>query len=107
MAQLLFGFASTSYLCEPGDPASVPKWLAPALVTLNVVALLAAIAALAIGVRFVRRTAHEHRGSGELLDAGEGRTRFLATWAALISAVFIVAILANSLSLLLVPLCRA
>jgi hypothetical protein len=108
MVQLLFGFASTSYLCRPGDPASMPGWLGPSLLGLNLAALLASVGALILALRLAHDTAHEHRGrSGGILEAGEGRTRFLASWGALVSTVFIVAILANSLSLLLVPLCRA
>jgi hypothetical protein len=107
MTQLLFAFASTSYLCRPGYPGAAPNWLLPTLGILNFIALLAAMASLAIAVQLVRRTTHEHRDrSGGVLDAGEGRTRFLATWAAFISLVFIVAIFANTFSLQLVPLCQ-
>jgi hypothetical protein len=53
------------------------------------------------------RTVHEHKGrSGGVMDAGEGRTRFLAVWGIFISLVFFVATLANTFSLVLVPLCR-
>jgi hypothetical protein len=61
-----------------------------------------------VAVRLRTWTVDEHRArSGGVLEAGEGRTRFLATWGIFISVVFIVAMLANTLSLFLVPLCRA
>jgi hypothetical protein len=96
----------TSYLCRPSE-AAPPGWLGPTLTGVNGLALVVAVVALAGAVVLVRRTRHELRDAGELLDVGEGRTRFLATWGVIVSGVFIVAILANSSSLLLVPLCRA
>ena len=41
------------------------------------------------------------------MDAGEGRTRFLAVWGLFTAMVFIVALLANTFSLFLVPICHA
>jgi hypothetical protein len=107
LAQLLFAFSATSYLCRAGDTSATPGWLQPLLIALNLLALAVAAAALTRGLVLLRRTAHEHQSrSGGVLDAGEGRTRFLAVWSVFISIVFIVAILANSFSLLLVPLCQ-
>jgi hypothetical protein len=108
LGQLLFAFASTSYFCAAGMADAVPGWLWPAIALLNLGGLTLAAAALLTALALVRRTAQEHRGrSGGVMDAGEGRTRFLAVWGLFISAVFIVATLANSFSLILVPLCRA
>jgi hypothetical protein len=112
LAQLLAGFATTSYVCFTGlahsPPAGVPGWLPPLLSTINIVALLVALAGLAAGARLLRRTAGERaERSGGLLDVGEGRTRFLVTFSIFSSAVFCVGILANSFSLFVVPLCRS
>jgi hypothetical protein len=99
-------FASTSYLCVGG--VVVPGWMAPTIIALNIVSLAIAVASLILALNLSRQTAHEHRNrSGNVFDAGEGRTRFLAVWGAVISLVFLVAILANSLSLFLVPSCAA
>jgi len=106
LGQLLLGFASTSYFCRPGGVA--PPWLSAAIIAANLTGVAVAMVGLAVGLMLVRRTRHEHHGQpGGMLDAGEGRTRFLATWGCLVSAVFIAATLANSLSLWLVPLCKA
>jgi hypothetical protein len=106
--QLLFGFASTSYLCTGRAEIAVPAWLSPAVIGLNFSALAIAVAALMVALSLVRRSAHEHRQrSGGILDAGEGRTRFLAAWSLFTSIVFFVATLANSFSLFLVSSCKS
>jgi len=109
---LLAGFATTSYVCFTGlahaPPAGVPGWLPPLLSTVNVVALLVALAGLAAGTWLFRRAAGEPaERAGGLLDVGEGRTRFLVTFSIFSSAIFGVGILANSFSLFVVPLCRS
>lgn len=105
--QLLFGFASTSYLCTGQAARAVPTWLDPAVIGLNLTALATSVAALMVALALVRRTAHEHRQrSGGIMEAGEGRTRFLAVWGVCISIVFFVATLANSFSLFLVSSCK-
>jgi hypothetical protein len=106
MTQLLFAFASTSYVCVGATEGAVPEWLAPVIIGLNIAGLAIAAASLTVALGLHRRTTHEHRErSGGILDAGEGRTRFLTVWGIFISLVFIVATLANSFSLFLVPLC--
>lgn len=110
LTQLLAGFAFSSYLCFAGAPrpsgAAVPGWLEPLLVSLNIAAVMLSLAALAAGWRMLVRTADEHQArSGDVVDAGEGRTRFLATWALVVSALFAVASLFNTINLVLVPQC--
>jgi hypothetical protein len=105
--QLFFGFASTSYLCTGQAGIAVPAWLDPSVIGFNFAALAIAVTALMVALALVRRTTHEHRRrSGGILDAGEGRTRFLAMWGVCISIVFFVATLANSFSLFLVASCK-
>ena len=106
-AQLLFGFSSTSYFCTGQKGIAIPTWLIPAVIGSNLAAMAIAVAGLLVALALLRRTTHEHRQrSGGVLDAGEGRTRFLATWSALTSIVFFVATLANSFSLFLVSSCK-
>ncbi|MBZ9673667.1 hypothetical protein [Mesorhizobium sp. ES1-3] len=106
-AQLLFAFASTSYICAGPTATAVPAWLAPAVIGLNLAALAIAASALVVALALLRRTLDEHRQrSGGVLEVGEGRTRFLAVWGLFTSLAFVVATLANSFSLLLVPLCK-
>lgn len=111
LVQLLAGFAATSYLCDPGQPyplvAAVPSWLQPAISAVNILALAIAVAGTATGFMLHRRTAQEHQqSSGNLLDVGEGRTRFLVSFGMFSSAAFGIAILANTFSLFVMPLCR-
>jgi hypothetical protein len=112
LAQLLAGFATTSYVCFTGlahaPPPGVPGWLQPLLAAVNIAALLIALAGLATGAWFSRRGAGQaaRRAAGQL-GAREGRTRFLVTFSMFSSAIFCVGILANSFSLFVVPLCRS
>ncbi|MGH7634970.1 MAG: hypothetical protein ACRENC_14640, partial [Gemmatimonadaceae bacterium] len=53
-----------------------------------------------------RLTKGEHRGGhGALLDAGEGRTRFMAYAGMLSSGLFALAIILSSFALFIVPAC--
>lgn len=111
MVQLLTGFAVSSYICFGGRPgphlAETPPWLGWTIGAVTVICLLIAAAAMAASISLIRRTSEEHRQeSGGVMDAGEGRTRFLAIWGAFTSGVFIVAIAVNVGAWYLVPLCR-
>ncbi len=53
-----------------------------------------------------RATQHEHEGEHEaLLEAGEGRTRFMALAGMLLSAVFVLGIILNVVPLLMLHPC--
>lgn len=104
-----YGFAS--YGCFPGyQPRAHVSlgWtdLRLALLGVGIAALAVAAVSLAVAWRLFRRTAEEYRGAvGELLEVGEGRTRFLAVWSVLFSVGFLFAILFQILALVLVPPC--
>jgi hypothetical protein len=69
---------------------------------------LAAALATALAVRNLRRTGREHAdGSGGMMDAGEGRTRFLAIWGIWIGVVFMLGIAFNTISVFWAGLCNA
>lgn len=111
IVELVGNFALTSFVCDEGQSRAalpaVPGWVPPLVAAANVVALIVAVLALAAGIVLLRRTHHEHRErSGEPVDAGEGRTRFLAVWAVATAIIFFVALLANTFSLSLVPICQ-
>jgi hypothetical protein len=73
---------------------------------INLGALLAAGLATALAVRILRRTeAEDAGGSGGIMDAGEGRTRFLAIWGIWLGVVFMLAIVFNTISVFWVGLC--
>jgi hypothetical protein len=111
LLELLVNFATTSFVCDKGQsPAAlpaVPAWVQPLISGANVLALVIAALSLVTGIILIRRTGEEHRPrSGEPIDAGEGRTRVLAVWAIGGAAVFLIALIANTFSLALVPICR-
>jgi hypothetical protein len=92
LAQLLYAFATTSYYCDPAIVGGMPGWLGPTIVALNLATLAVGAASLAVALR--------------LRQAGRDPLSFLAAWGVLLAIVFLVATVANSLSLFLVPLCR-
>ena len=68
--------------------------------------LLAAALAIALAVSSLRETRDEHEDqAGSMLDAGEGRTRFLALWGLWMGVVFLLAIAFNTLSAWWAGLC--
>lgn len=110
LVQLLVGFAFSSYLCFPDHPRipplSVPVWMDPVLIATNSAAIVITAAAAVIGWRMLVRTAGEHDDQpGGMVDAGEGRTRFLATWALVASGLFLAAIVFNTLNLVMLSSC--
>lgn len=110
LVQLLTGFAFSSYLCFPNMPrlpdASAPSWIGPLLTAINLLALAATALSIVEALGLLRRTRSEHEDKpGGLIDAGEGRTRFLAVWALFIAGLFLVAIAFNTIFLILVPTC--
>ena len=107
--QLLFNYALVSHSCFPAtDPRSVPTLggLWTVVLVASVVAAAIALAAAATAWRSWRLTREEHHGDeGALLDAGEGRTRFMVAAGMLLSAIFLFGIVMNALPLLLVQPC--
>ena len=109
--QLLICYGLTSYACYPGPvPRSsvLPGWslLGPALTIFDGAAFALAAAALFVSYRIYTMTRSEMRGeTHDLLDVGEGRTRFLAFCGLLTAAGFALVIVFNTLSLYLVPPC--
>lgn len=72
----------------------------------NLAAVAMAVGALAVGWLNLRHTRHEHGAeSGDVMDAGEGRTRFLSVWGIWASALFLCAIVFNTISVLWSGLC--
>ena len=103
--QLLMSFGFSSYACRPERMASA-SWLHWLLPTANVLGLLAAALAIALAVSSLRETRGEHEDqAGSMLDAGEGRTRFLALWGLWMGVVFLLAIAFNTLSAWWAGLC--
>jgi hypothetical protein len=107
--QVLFSSSLAGYVCYPhAAPLSTPLWSGwqPVLFTMAGVAIGVAIVGGLISSRNWRRTFQERPGSAhQLLELGEGRTRFMAMCGMLISALFVYALLFALTALWLVPPC--
>jgi hypothetical protein len=100
-------YATASGACSGQFQAAsggAQHWLSWVLPLINLGALLIAGLATALAARILRRTRHEY-GSGGMMDAGEGRTRFLAIWGIWLGVVFMLAIAFNTISAFWVGLC--
>ena len=106
---LLVSYALSSFACFPnGDAVHAPIWpaLRPLLWGIDVVAISIGIAAGLVAWRSWDRTRQEARGGAHtLIDAGAGRTRFLALCGMLASGGFLLALAFASLGLSMVPAC--
>ncbi|MGZ5075114.1 MAG: hypothetical protein ACXV9R_00695 [Methylobacter sp.] len=108
-SQELFSYIATSTICN-ADIASVTPahtetvWLI--LLAINLLSVLLALFATGVAVANWQKVRHEMSGSvHDLLDAGEGRTRFFAMFGLLTSAGFVVGLIFMLLTLFLIPLC--
>jgi hypothetical protein len=109
--QHLVLYAVASHYCglEPAVAArGNAGWLLWLLAVVNLAALVGAALALALSLRSLHRTRREYaEGSDDIVDAGEGRTRFLSIWAVWLSALFLLAIAFNTISVFWIDLCGA
>ncbi|RTL88486.1 MAG: hypothetical protein EKK29_05110 [Hyphomicrobiales bacterium] len=108
-AQLLLNYGLASHACFPSwSPKASPMWgwLDASLLAINLAALVIAIAATVVSFVLWRRVSREAAGSHEdLLDAGQGRTRFFAIWGVWSGVWFIVQILFGTIAAVGVPGC--
>lgn len=106
---ILLGEGLTGHACYPG-PSSLGSPLfavKPSLVVAILLAFAVALAAAAVSYGAWQSTRREREGrSQELIEAGEGRTRFIAMCGLLTSGGFFVAMLFVASALILVPSCR-
>jgi hypothetical protein len=108
--QLFVNYGIASRVCFPG---AIPQLSAigtsSAWFTILVVELVAlAVSVLAAVISYGSWRATRHEAAGEtshMVEAGEGRTRFLALWGLLTSVGFAIAIMFSLVGLFVVPLC--
>jgi hypothetical protein len=108
--QSIAGYSISSEACYPGDtPLIAPLFsgLWPLVLTINGAALLIGVLGFSIAYRNWCATRREiGGGAAQLIERGEGRTRFLAMCGLLVGAGFVVATLFTSVSLFIAPVCR-
>jgi hypothetical protein len=89
-----------------GALGAAQDWLSWVLPLINLSALLAAGLATALAACILRRTRGENTGgAGDMLDASEGRTRFLAIWGIWLGVVSMLAIAFTTIAVFWVELC--
>jgi hypothetical protein len=109
-AQLLVSVALSAHACYPRDvPLTLPMWsgLWWILVEIDIAGIILAITGGLVSFRSWQLTFNEGPGSAhQLLDVGEGRTRFLAMFGILTSVLFALGLLFATAAVFAVPLCR-
>lgn len=109
--QLCVGYGLMATPCYPGPErqttlSSEAAWTVPANIVVYLLCLALAVAAGFMALRSWRRTRGEKRGTpDQVMEAGHGRTRFLAVWGVLLGFGFAIVIAANAVALLVVPPC--
>lgn len=108
--QTILNYAFSSHNCYPG---SLPRttvlegheWTLPVSIAINIAAIILSIAAGWVAFQSWHATRSEAEGGhDQLVQLGQGRSRFLAYSGLVTSAGFLLAIIAASLSFW-VPLC--
>lgn len=107
--QLMVSYAFAAHSCYPARiPLHAPTfgWVWTLELVVSLVALVVALAAGATALHSWRATRTESEGPKEaLLEAGEGRTRFMAFAGILTSALFLLGVVLNGAALFLLPVC--
>jgi hypothetical protein len=109
--QLCAGYALASGPCfREGNrvlgPLPALHWTFAAMILSMAAAVVIALLSLMISWRVYRRTKNEDPGETiHLIEAGAGRTRFLALWGVLLGGAFAVATAMTGLDFLMLPRC--
>jgi len=107
--QLMANYALVAHGCFPARvPRSTPLfgglWTVALLV--SVAAFVVSLAAFLVARRSWLSTHEEHHGGREaLLEVGEGRTRFMAYAGMLVSALFVLGVVMNTIPLFILSPC--
>lgn len=108
--QIAAGAVLGSFACPTGDGPARPggiDWAQAAMVAVNLAALAVAVAGLLAARLCLGRTGRSETETFRgVLDAGEGRSRFLSVWGLFSGALFVFAIAFNTVSVFWVGLCR-
>jgi hypothetical protein len=107
--QEIVSYIGTSTQCKADGSSTIPAhtdtvW--QSLLAINLLAMLLALFATGVAVYNWQKVRHEMSGNAhDLLDEGEGRTRFLAMFGLLTSAGFVIGLVFMIFTLFLAPLC--
>ncbi len=109
-AQLLVNYAVSSHACYPSASPRASflpgwDWVWSGALGLNLLMLAVSIIGGALGMALWRREVAQAKEPIEILEGGHDNAQNLAAWAALIGALFFVAIAFNTLELLTVTQC--
>ena len=108
---LMVTYALGIHACFPGrQPLSGPVqaigFVAPLILACYLIALCICVASFAVALRNWRITGSESEGHmDDLVEVGEGRTRFLGIIGMAFSVLFFAAVLFGLISLWIVPVC--
>lgn len=111
MAHLLLSYFASSEACFPGHAplflsSADRQALRIALAVFDLIALVIAVFGGFISWRSWIKSREEARGSStHAIEAGEGRTRFLALWGMLSSSLFLAALVFATIASFMVPIC--
>jgi hypothetical protein len=109
--QMLADYSTNAHGCYPRlyplpSPTMGAARMTLVLSLVSAAAVLIGIAALVVALRSYMATRPEWRGvAHELLEVGEGRTRFMALSGVMLSALFLLASLVHAASVLLLAEC--
>jgi hypothetical protein len=104
--QLVAGYAIVVAPCYTGPDREAAGQASLWAIALYLFCLALALAGGLVSLIVYRRTRREVEGSADdLLEAGHGRTRFLALWGSLLGFGFAGVILVNGIALVGVPPC--
>jgi hypothetical protein len=106
--QMWMSASLAGYACYPhADPVGKPlwTWLPAVLPAISAAAFAIALSGGAVAWNTWQHTRSERPGSAhQLMETGDGRTRFIAMFGLLTSTVFVIAVAFGATALWLVPL---
>lgn len=111
IVQLIVSYGLATYACFPSEMARdslLPGWgfLGAVLVAINLLALAITLLTALASFLVWRHTSEEAGGGhGHLIEAGEGRTRFLAVWGIWLGIWFALQIIFGTIAIIGVPAC--
>jgi hypothetical protein len=109
--QLCAGYALASWPCFPSEEHRLRMpdsyaWTSSALIAVSVAAIVIALASFIVSRRAFDRTRDEEAGGHpHLLEAGAGRTRFLALWGMVFGAGFAIVTAMTTVAFFVLPRC--